>query len=284
MTLAAAAYLRRVRAFLRGAYRDNVLFLASAISFDALLTAVPFTLLLLSILGFFLDARAEVLPDLLATLERILPAHEAGVEDPMTRAQTILTAVVDSRHELSIYGVPLFLIFSTRLFASTRIALDQIFHVRARRRWLHDLGHDFILVGCVSVLIVANALVTLPSIGSSQAQRVVSHILAIIFGTLLFFCVYALAPSRKPRLDTAFIAALSAAIIFEFTKFLYGAYIEAFVSVNRVITNANAVAVFLFIVWIYLSALTFLIGGEFVKRRYVRQSAEFSIEGKTIGR
>lgn len=269
------SHLDRLRRFFQIAYRDNVLFLASALSFDALLTAIPFAILLLSVLGFFLDARADVVPDLLATLQRVLPSHEGGVGDPIARAELIITSVVQSRHELSFYGLPLFIIFSTRLFASTRIALDQIFHVKTRRRWRHDMGHDLILVGVVSVLIVSNALVTVPAISSSAFQRVYSHILAIIFGTILFFCVYALAPTRKPRLDTALIAALSAAIVFEFTKIAYGAYLEAFVSVNRVITHANGVAVFLFMVWIYVSALVFLLGGEFVKGRYVRQSAEF---------
>ena len=123
-----------MRRFFQIAYRDNILFLASALSFDALLTAIPFAILLLSVLGFFLDARSEVVPDLLAALQRVLPAHEGGIEDPITRAEEIITAVVESRRELSFYGVPLFLIFSTRLFTSTRIALDQIFHVRTRRR------------------------------------------------------------------------------------------------------------------------------------------------------
>jgi len=271
----AKRHLDRVRRFFQIAHRDNVLFLASALSFDALLTAIPFAILLLSVLGFFLDARAEGVPDLLTTLQRVLPAHEGGLEDPIARAEEIITAVVESRHELSFYGVPLFIVFSTRLFASTRIALDQIFHVRTRRRWRHDMGHDLMLVGVVTILIIANAVVTVPALSSTAIQQVYSHVLAIIFGTLLFFSVYALAPTRKPRLDTAFIAALSAALVFEFTKIAYGAYLEAFVSVNRVISHANGVALFLFIVWIYVSAVVFLLGGEFVKGRYVRQSAEF---------
>ena len=251
------------------------MFLASALSFDALLTAIPFAILLLSILGFFLDARADVVPDLLSTLQRVLPAHEGGLEDPITRAEEIITAVVESRRALSLFGVPLFLVFSTRLFTSTRIALDQIFHVRTRRRWRHDIAHDLILVSVVSVLVVANALVTVPTFVSTQLQKTVGHGLAILFGSALFFSVYALAPTRKPRLDTALIAAVSAAIVFEFTKILYGAYLEAFVAVSPVISHTSGVAVFLFIVWIYVSAVVFLLGGEFVKGRYVRQSAEF---------
>jgi len=267
--------LERVRRFIQVAYRDNVLFLASALSFDALLTAIPFAFLLLSVLGFFLDARSDVVPDLLTTLQRVLPAHEGRIEDPITSAQEIISAVVESRREMSLYGVPLFLVFSTRLFTSTRIALDQIFHVRTRRRWRHDITHDLILVSVVSVLVVANALVTVPTFVTSELEMIVRHGLAVLFGSALFFSVYALAPTTKPRLDTALIAAVSAAVVFEFTKVLYGAYLEAFVSVNRVISHANGVAVFLFIVWVYVSALVFLLGGEFVKGRYVRQSAEF---------
>ena len=116
----------RLRRFFVTAWRDNVLFMASALSFDGLLTAIPLILLFFSIFGFIMNVRPEDVDALGQLLQRVFPDHGTGVGDPLAQAERLIMRVIQSRTEFTLYGVPLFLIFSTRLFASTRVALDQV--------------------------------------------------------------------------------------------------------------------------------------------------------------
>lgn len=246
----------RVRRFLSTIYSDNVLFLASALSFDALLAAVPLALLFLALLGA---------DELRVALDVIMPSPVGGGEEPLSAAEKIFTAVVVSRRELSLYGVPLFLLFSTRLFASVRIALDSIRAVRTRRRFLHDLLYDLILVVATTTLFAANSYVSVPALGSSGLEALAAHLLAIGFGTVLFFVVYFMAPTEKLEWHTAALVAFLVAVLFEIFKVLFGVYLVQFGTGNRIISHANAIAVLLFVLWIYLTAILFLMGGEIAK-------------------
>jgi membrane protein len=246
----------RIRRYLSTVYSDNVLFLASALSFDALLASVPLALLFLSLVG------AE---ELRVAIDVFMPSPTEGGAEPLSAAEQIFDAVVASRRQLSLYAIPLFLLFSTRLFSSVRIALDSIRNVRTRRRFLHDLLYDLILVVATTTLFAANSYVSVPALGSSDLEALAAHLLATGFGTVLFFVVYFMAPTEKLEWHTAALVAFLIAVIFEILKVLYGVYLAQFATVNQIISHANAIAVLLFVFWIYLTALLFLMGGEIAK-------------------
>ncbi|MFQ5550892.1 MAG: YihY/virulence factor BrkB family protein [Gemmatimonadales bacterium] len=252
-------------------HRDNVLFLASALSFDALLASIPLALLIISVLGFVLSGKS---PDTVANiLQMLLPAGQGA--EPLTRAQGLIEGVIATRRELSLYGIPLFLVFSTRLFASVRIALNEIQGVRVRRGFLHAVGVDVLLVLITSVLFAANSLVSIPVFHVSVLDRVSGHLLASGFAIILFFVVYSLAPDEEVRWDTALVAALFVAIAFEAAKVVFSLYLAQFATINRLISHPNAIALILFVFWIYYSALIFLLGAEVGKiyDRYKRTTA-----------
>jgi uncharacterized BrkB/YihY/UPF0761 family membrane protein len=45
-------------------------------------------------------------------------------------------------------------------------------------------------------------------------------------------------------------------------KRLYGIYLANFATFERVLSNANAIALLLFVLWVYLMAFIFVAGGE----------------------
>ena len=100
-----AGFVRRV---LAAAYEDNVFFLASALTFDALLAAVPFVLLLLAALGQFIQAGDAALADMVSLLQRFIPSG-AGARDPAREAEQLITGIALARGSLSlsVYGIPL---------------------------------------------------------------------------------------------------------------------------------------------------------------------------------
>ena len=246
----------RSRTFLAGIYHDNLLFLASGVSFDALLAAIPLALLFLAILG---------VDDLRAVLDVIMPTVPGQVSAPLSGAERLLSSVVASRRELSLYGAPLFLLFSTRMFASARIALDQILGVQTRRRFVHDLAYDLLMVLTTTMLFAINSYVSVPAFLSSGLSQLAARVLAIAFGTVLFSSVYFLAPTKRLEWHNVLLVGFIVSVMFEISKTLFGVYIVKFTTVNQLISHANAIAVLLFVFWIYIMAVIFLLGGEIAK-------------------
>jgi uncharacterized BrkB/YihY/UPF0761 family membrane protein len=97
-----------VRRVFIGAYEDQILFLGSALTFDALLAALPFFVLLLAAFGYFVSGQ-NAMADVLALLEQLLPGGTEEGGGPLARAEDLITGVMNSRAELTIYGIPLFL-------------------------------------------------------------------------------------------------------------------------------------------------------------------------------
>lgn len=251
-------FLRRVAI---GAYEDNILFLASALSFDALLAVIPFVLLLLAALGYLAHG-GEAREDLLRLFSQFTPSGAPGEQSLLAPAEGMLATLVESRARLGLLGIPLFLWFATRFFSGARAALNEVFDTREARSFLAGKAIDLVLVVAALVLSVANILLTvflqeLPWLG-----RFAAALLTFGVGVALFFLVYTLAPTRRMRWDTALLASGVAALGFEIAKGLYGLYLSEFATLDRLISNANLIALLLLVLWIYYTAVVFLLGSE----------------------
>ncbi len=251
-------FLRRV--FL-GGYEDNIPFLASALTFDALLWTLPLLLVALAIFGYVIGTGAEAGAEVRAVLAQFLPATPDDSR-PFGAVEDALVSVVRSRVQLSIYGVPFFVWLSWRLFGSVRAALNEVFDTEETRHWLVGKGIDLGLALTAAVLITANTAMTILVLGAPWVGRFAAGLSAYVMATLLFFIVYTVAPSRRVPWDTALVAALFASLGFELVKRLYGLYLLQFATFDRVISNQNAVALLLFVLWVYTSAIIFVAGGE----------------------
>jgi membrane protein len=250
-------FVRRVFA---GAYEDNIPFLASALTFDALLWILPFFLVALAIFGFAVDPQGQTIADVGMLFERLLPVSTAG--DPFTAVEDFIVRVVDSRVALSLYGLPLFLWLSLRLFGSVRVALNEVFDTEETRPWFVAKGRDFLLALVSAILLSANTLVTVLVLESPWFGRFLAQLSAFLFAVLLAFVVYRVAPSRVVRWDTALVAAVATSLAFEVAKRFFAIYLAQFATFDRLISNTNAIAVLLFVLWIYYTAFVFLAGGE----------------------
>ncbi len=244
-------FLRRV---VTGAYEDQILFLGSALTFDAILAALPFVLLLLAAFGYFVSGQ-DAMTDVVSILDQILPE-----ETNIRRAEDLLTGVVGSRAELTIYGIPLFLWFATRLFSAVRASLNEVFDTYETRSFFMGKGVDLFLVIMTVALLVANALLTVIVADYPFVGRFVVGISTYLVGMILFFVVYTIEPTRTMRWDTAVVASAVASLGFEIAKKLFSWYLSEFATIDRLISNANAIALLLFVVWIYFMACLFLVG------------------------
>jgi membrane protein len=261
---------------------------------------VPFVLLLLVGLthlaqavqgGVDLSGGAD--PTLL--FHRFLPAHaDTPGQDPFDLFEGLLIRITRSRGEISLVAVPAFVWFSTRLFAGLRTSLNWVYDVAARpqpRRnfilvYLRGKLHDVLMVLGTLILFLLNTLMTaglalLQSRGAAVAPelrffvstlgRVLGELLAFSFQISLFYLVYRYASDRRLPGKTALMASAFAALAFELAKRLYAWYLANLASLSGPSGDANVGAAVLFVLWVYYTALVFLLGGVVAETWELRQ-------------
>lgn len=245
-----------VRRTVEAAYEDNIPFLAGALSFDILLTAIPFVGLVLAVVGYLVQHQLTVQQlDVHELVQRFLPASSGGESGTFGFIERALGDLVVARGRLTLLAVPLFLWFSTRMFGGLRAALNEVFDTEENRSWPVAKLTDLAMVFVAGSLFIANALV-------SSGSGVFSEIGALLLSTLLFFAIFKFLPSRPIHWRTGIVASLFCAIAFELAKRLYSFYVARFVTFDRLATDANLIGFLLFILWIYYTAYVFLLGGE----------------------
>ena len=245
-----------VRRTLEAAYEDNIPFLASAVSFDILLTAIPFVGLVLAVVGYLVEYQVAIHQlNVHELLQRFLPDSSDGKTDTFGFIERALGDLVVRRGRLTLFAAPLFLWFSTRMFGGLRAALNEVFDTEENRPWPIAKLTDLAMVFAVGALLLANAF-------ASSGRGVDSQIGTLVFSTLLFFIIFKFLPSRRIYWRTGLVASLFCAVGFEVAKRLYTLYVARFVTFNRVASDANLIAVLLLLLWIYYTAYVFLLGGE----------------------
>ncbi len=222
--------------------------------------------------------------DAVHLFHRFLPSHDTTPgRDPFALVERILAGISRNRGQLSLYAAPAFVWFSTRLFAGIRTALNDIFDVSARPSrprffvltYLLDKLRDVGMVVATVVLFLANTALTtalallqargearVPQVAFflSSAGRFMTELLAFAFSISLFYLTYRYASVRKLPWRTALLASTFTAILFEAAKRLYGLYLANFASLGGPSGDANVGAAALFIIWVYYTALVFLLG------------------------
>jgi len=245
-----------IRRTVEAAYEDNIPFLAGALSFDILLTAIPFVGLVLAVVGYLVQHQLTVQQlEVHELLQRFLPVSSGGESGTFGFIEQALGDLVAARGRLTLLAAPLFLWFSTRMFGGLRAALNEVFDTEENRPWPIAKLTDLIMVFVVGSLFLANAFV-------STGPHAAAEIGALILSTLLFFVIFKFLPSRRIYWRTGLVASLFCAIAFELAKRLYALYVARFVTFDRLASDANLIGFLLFILWIYYTAYVFLLGGE----------------------
>ncbi len=256
------------------AFEDNIPFLASGLSFDLLLTAIPFIVLLLAVIGYLvahqITSHQYSVHELLS---RFIPTSpDGGAAVAFQAIERALVDVIKRRGRLTLFGLPLFLWFSTRFFDGLRVALNEVFDTDENRRWYVVKLLDILMVVVAGTFLAASGLlsayearfaaVVAPAFVMHWVWSLSVEIVAFAMGIGVFYVVFKVLPSRRINWRTALVAATFCSLGFEVAKRLYAIYLTKFVTLDRLTSDANVAALLLFLLWIYYSAFLFLLGGE----------------------
>ncbi|HJR62865.1 MAG TPA: YihY/virulence factor BrkB family protein [Gemmatimonadaceae bacterium] len=266
-------YARRVW---DNAGEDNIFFLAGGIAFNILLAAVPFVLLLLSGIGYFLDRpAAESSAEVWLFIERWLPPRAEGQESGIHK---LLTDIINTRGPVGLISSIGFVWFSTRLFGSLRTVLSEVFDIEHDRGIIGGKLFDIKLTVFATLLFVAyTALSAYLRLATSRGVRVLSEVgvrtelmgrleyyagalVAFAVIILIFFSVYKFVPNRRVRWQAALLGAAFAGVLFEIAKYLFTGYLARFDPGSLYTGTLYGLVIVVF--WVYYSALIFILGGE----------------------
>ncbi len=258
------------------AYEDNVLFLASGVAFDILLASVPFVITLVSGVTFALNlSPAMSNAEITDVVDRMLPPHSEALGASVHR---VINDALRAHHGLGIWSALIFLFLSTRLFASLRTVLAEVFDIEATRGIIEGKIFDIKMTLLATALFVANTVISAYlTIARSRGAEILMDIglrkdvmgtleyaigrgVAFLFLAAMFFAIYRYLPARRVRWQTAVVASLFTSVLFEVAKQLFSVFIHHF-NTASVYSGALA-AIIIVVVWVYYSAIVFILGGE----------------------
>ena len=234
-----------------------------------------------------------------ALFHRFFPPHSSTPgHDPFALVEGLLIGVSRNRAQISLYAIPAFIWFSTRLFSGVRTSLNDIYDVSARPSpprnfllsWLAGKARDIAMVIATVLLFLINTgLSTLLTIAWARGServipelafffstmgRLLGEFLAFAFSISLFYVTYRFASVRRLPRRTALLASTFTAVLFEIAKRLYGLYLAHFASIESSVGDANIGAAVLFILWVYYTAIVFLLGGVVAETWELRHMQE----------
>ena len=255
---------------------DDVMFLASGVSFNLLLAVVPFVLLLASVSIFFLGSTPDSAADVaLSFLDRLLPSKNWTEGDHVREAVREIARVSGS---VTVYSSIGFLWFSTRVFSSMRSVFQRTFDVPRERGILHgklfDIACSFLAAIGITVYGSLSAyLLTASTRGAAVLTQLgvresvmgpieygFGRVIAFVLVVLLCFAAYRLVPNRPIPSHTAWIGSITTSVLFELARIGFGYYVRTF-SPSSLYTGTIATLVVVTL-WTYYASLIFIIGAE----------------------
>ena len=267
---------------------DDVMFLASGVSFNLLLSVVPFVLLLVSVSMFALGNTPDSAADTAVQfLDRLLPS-QSWTEGDTVRG--IIRDIAKISGSVTLYSSIGFVWFSTRVISSMRSVFQRTFDVPNERGILH--GKLFDVVGSVAAAIGITAygsltayLLAATNRGAEAMMRLgvrqdvmgpieygLGRLIAFLLVFLLCYTAYRLVPNRPVPSRTAYIGSLTTTILFELARIVFGQYVRAF-SPSSLYSGTLATLVVVTL-WTYYASLIFIIGAEVAQVAELRRLAQ----------
>lgn len=250
--------------------RDRTPMLAAALAFYTLLSLAPALLVLVAITGMLLgreSAKAEVI----ALVSNSAGAAAAGlIDDVLIR--------MEARSSLAtVAGVASMLFGATIAFSAMQDSLNAIWKVPRHggviRGFVVKRLLSFGVVMLVGLLLLASIAIgtfvaaaakfmpeSLPASGA--ALQWVNFLASMALMTLLFGIVYKTLPDAIIHWRDVWVGAAFTSFLFTTGKTLIGLYL-GYTSLGSAYGAAGSLAVFL--LWVYYSAQTFLVGAEFTQ-------------------
>ncbi len=265
---------------------DHIWIMSSGISFNILICIIPFTLILLTILGIYLDSET-VQTRLINYLNSMIPL-------PGQYKERFIFELIDRTRELTantyltgILGLAGLFWTVSGLFSAMREVLRKIYLINDELNYFIGKLRDFVLVIISVVLFLTSMAITSgvqivdeysqgifgEIIILSFFQKLVPMVLGFLVSFSLFYVLYALVPHWKFNRKIVLYSSFVAAIFFEALKFLFSVYILKVANYGRIYGTYATIVISIF--YIYYVSVIFVVGAEFGQIYFERNKEKF---------
>ena len=245
---------------------DNGFFLSSGITFNILISLIPFIMLLLALVGAYLYNDQEVLNHIRAYFRDVAPALDPKIMQN-------LMDVIQNRQLVGILGFVGLLWFSTWIFGSLRIALNIVFRVEKSTGMLRGIGIDLLMILLAGTLLLVSMILSsivtflqgyqgqVPVAIGPTIQWILKYLLPFFLTVGMFFFIYKIIPNKKVHFKSALQAALFTGLLWELAKHLFGVYVVRLAEYSIFYGSLSTLVVS--VLWVYYSSTILIVGGEF---------------------
>lgn len=267
----------------------DVIFNASAVTFNLFICAIPFTLILISIIGYVLSIDAayaelvrygtELLPDI--TYEQ---TNSVTVESERI-VQALLAPLIQGRNVLGITGIIIMLFFTQSLFHSLKLVLFNIFDIQRRSHPLKSILANFLglgLLGTVflffSLLVSFVSLFELRTIAIPLTEivielpwvyEVLDILLPLLFTYMLAFVIFRFMSEREISISDALQGAALFTVLFLSAKLLLSLYLSYAMSRYEFVYQGYTVIIVLAL-WVFYLSILFVLSAILLRAKIDR--------------
>lgn len=267
----------------KGFEHDNPMLYGASIAFYMIFSMPALLIFAVFIAGQFFEKQA-VEGQLYAYIEDFV-----GMESAKQIENIIKNAALDAAGPVAkIIGIATLTFSATTVFVNIQLALNEIWGVRAKpqKGWLKLIINrlfSFLLVITLGVFLLAAILIDtlLGNFGDLLERflsgytvyllQVASTVTYVTIVTVVFSLIFKLLPDARIRWRDAGVGAIVTTALFVIGKELIGVYLGAS---NFSSTYGAAGSLVVILIWIYYSAVIFLIGAEFTKAYSLRVGKE----------
>jgi len=256
----------------RGFYAVQTPYLAASIAYFVVLSLIPFILLVISVSGFIAqDVETEFSKQIIRLVQSNAPTLKEAI-------QKYLEFATKHKQLLGIIGILGLLWASAKVIFSLNFGLDRIMMVTIQKpilsRWLDTLIMLVITILLFSFsmcLMIAASYINVIPISGKIPQFMWQAIggffpygVSVIVSIALFYAIYRIIPTEKPRPRLALTGAAVGAIIWQVVNGFFSWYLMKQTLYYEVLYGSVAAFIYI-ILWAYLFALSILIGGSVIK-------------------
>ena len=268
----------------------DVIFNASAVTFNLFICAIPFTLILISIIGYVLSIDTaytelvrygtELLPDI--TYEQ---TNSVTLESERI-VQALLAPLIQGRNVLGITGFIIMLFFTQSLLYSLKLVLFNVFDIQKRSHPLKSILANFLglgLLGTVflffSLLVSFVSLFELRTIAVPLTEivielpwvyEVLDMLLPLLFTYMLAFVIFRFMSEREISISDAMQGAALFTVLFESAKLLLSLYLSYAMSRYEFVYQGYTVIIVLAL-WVFYLSILFVLSAILLRAKIDHQ-------------
>jgi membrane protein len=268
--LGGLTFWQLTRKVIHGIQEDDLFGRASELAYNFLLALFPLLLFMLTLFGLFASRSNELQRSLLSYFADFLPPSAFQ----LLKAITIEMAANATSGKLT-FGIVLTLWFASGGMSSMISTLDAVYHVRESRGWLWGRVIALGLTIAILTLLMTSLFIVLVGGHFSDWMAIKLHLTSIIlivwkvlqwvsvvlFLTLSFSLIYYFGPSlEQRRWHWMTPGSIFGAFLWLAASAGLRVYLHFFNTYTA--TYGSLAAIMILLVWLYVTGLSFLIGGE----------------------